>query len=418
MKRMLSWAALGLVMAAPVTLRLVAWAIPTRTELSPEAVASGKTLFTHEFLPNDPLCAGGDGIGPVFNAKSCVACHHQGGAGGGGGVDANVITFLAVNGRETRGGMIHKHATSPEYHERYVDIAPSLPDHTADQPLKEGELVERGRGRRFLRGSAIITERNTPALFGARLIDEQPDRVFFAMAREQRLRHGAHSDQLHASVGRMLVLADGRVGKFGWRAQTASLFDFVQGACANELGLSNPGAAQPVSMRKANPIPKGFDLTNHQCREMTQFIASLDPPVQRLPKKEIERADVEVGRRHFAAVGCAECHVPNFGSIAGIYSDLLLHRMGQDFEISGEYYPSSGSPQVAGTTARPDEWRTPPLWGVADSAPYLHDGRAKTLDEAIRMHGGQAGRAASAYASLGVNGQRQIVAFLQSLKAP
>src|SRR5262245_59501110 len=124
---------------------------------------------------------------------------------------------------------------------------------------------------------------------------------------------------------------------------------------------------------------------------MTEFIASLDRPGSRLPQNEPARERVVLGERVFTKIGCAECHTPNLGSIEGIYSDLLLHRMGRDLQSASAYYeprpPDNNRPGTPGDVARPDEWRTPPLWGVADSAPYLHDGRAATLEEAITLHG-------------------------------
>ena len=94
------------------------------------------------------------------------------------------------------------------------------------------------------------------------------------------------------------------------------------------------------------------------------------------------------GRRLFAEVGCASCHTPSLGEVRGIYSDLLLHDMGQTLSDSGEYYGIDGPDSPGGPS--PGEWRTPPLWGFRDSGPYLHDGRAQTLEEAVALHGGQA----------------------------
>src|SRR5262249_46767678 len=127
------------------------------------------------------------------------------------------------------------------------------------------------------------------------------------------------------------------------------------------------------------------------------------------------------GKKLFTAVGCADCHTPNLGPAEGIYSDLLLHRMGQDLEGGGSY---NDPPPVPIPDSSPDgsphpgEWRTPPLWGVADSGPYLHDGRAATLKEAIRLHGGQGARAARRFDTLSAADQDRLVAFLRTLRAP
>jgi CxxC motif-containing protein (DUF1111 family) len=262
---------------------------------------------------------------------------------------------------------------------------------------------------------------NPPALHGAGLIDALPERTLIAAERVQRLKWGnAPAGKDEHPVGRVARLPGGRVGKFGWKAQTASLTEFVQAACANELGLGNPNQPQPRPLGRPNYVPRGLDLTQEQCDQITAFVGSLDKPAERVPDAPRERLDVAAGKRLFSSVGCADCHVPDLGGVEGIYSDLLLHRMGQEMVGTGAYYevvvpvpdsdPSSG-PQ-------PSEWRTPPLWGVADSAPYLHDGRAATLEEAIRMHGGQGKRAAERFTAARAVEQKQLVAFLKSLRAP
>ena len=129
----------------------------------------------------------------------------------------------------------------------------------------------------------------------------------------------------------------------------------------------------------------------------------------------------------FESIGCATCHAPKLGVVRGLYSDLLLHDMGESSSDSATYYgapvapPSSGDvaearsrPRRSGMAA-PTEWRTPPLWGVADSAPYLHDGRANTLDDAIRRHDGEAAKTQTRYTRLASSDRKALLAFLNSL---
>ncbi len=122
------------------------------------------------------------------------------------------------------------------------------------------------------------------------------------------------------------------------------------------------------------------------------------------------------GRRLFDEVGCASCHAPSLGDVRGIYSDLLLHEMGQALSDSGEYYGSEDPNSPGGPS--PGEWRTPPLWGYRDSGPYLHDGRAETLEEVVALHGGQGTSAAQAFFALTPEKRSSIEAFLKSLVAP
>ena len=165
-----------------------------------------------------------------------------------------------------------------------------------------------------------------------------------------------------------------------------------------------------------------LDLTQDQCDQLTAFCALLPRPVSRLPEAAAWRDQALAGQKLFGTLGCAECHTPSLGEIDGLYSDLLLHRMGQDLVGGGSYndpprppLPDDPSPS---DPPSPGEWRTPPLWGVADSAPYLHDGRAPTLHEAIVMHGGQGAKSAQRFQRLRSKEQVQVIEFLNTLKAP
>jgi CxxC motif-containing protein (DUF1111 family) len=360
----------------------------------------GSVLFTHEWQPNDPLCPNGDGLGPVFNATSCAACHHQGGTGGSGGLEHNVTAFTdRSDAQRPREGVVHAHGVPDR--ETLRDVHKSLPPLTSPT-LKQ--LAALG----FPRG-VHVSQRNTPALFGAGLIDAIPQRVILEGAQAQQGRGG--------TAGRALLLADRRVGRFGWKAQAADLSDFVQAACANELGLGNPGHPQPTPLSAGPPSrPPGLDLSQYQCDQLTAFCASLPRPVLRVPGDDSVRLRAGEGQKLFETTGCAACHTPKLGAVDGLYSDLLLHDMGEG-SAGGGSYGGTGGPGT-GDGPSPGEWRTPPLWGVADSAPYLHDGRAATLEEAIRLHGGQGQGAARAFGALPGNQKASLIAFLQTLHAP
>src|SRR5262249_19943231 len=234
----------------------------------------------------------------------------------------------ASSGEPARQGVIHAHATHPSLQETLSLVDPSLP--AISQPRLNQLIVLRGDGRQCVSMPANVqfSQRNTPALFGSKLIDEVPDRVLIAQERREQMRWGvANAVDETRPVGRVARLSDRRIGKFGWKGQSASLSDFVQAACANELGLGNPGQAQPRSLAKPSHEPAGLDLTQEQCDQIAAFCASLSRPIERF-KEELTNA--EAGKRTFTRLGCADCHAPNLGSIEGLYSDLLLHRMGKD----------------------------------------------------------------------------------------
>lgn len=403
---------------APAGFRMLTWRSPRHADVDADMARAGQILFDHKWKAKDPLANGGDGLGPVFNDVSCQACHNQGGPGGAGDLTHNVTTFIIQRKGEekAREGVVHLSAVKGQPEELLSDLHPDLPRSPRIDLTRLTNIPGRHCNVIPFPEGIHISQRNTPALFGAKLIDEIPERDIIANERKERLKWGlAPSDNEVAPVGRAHRLADGRIGRFGWKAQTASLSDFVQNACANELGLSNPGHPQPTPLNKPKYQQVGMDLTLDQCNQLTAFVASLPRP------KEVDAdASAHDGKKVFANIGCANCHTPDLGSVPGIYSDLLLHRMGQPLQGGGSY----GQPPPEDPNSKPhdgplaDEWRTPPLWGVADSAPYMHDGRAKTLAEAIQFHGGQAASSAHLFTQLPVAERAELIAFLKSLRAP
>ena len=400
------------------------WAMrPGPKTVTAEAAAQGGELFKHEWTANDPL-TGGDGIGPVFNARSCVECHSQGGPGGGGPVSKNVTVYGFVGDPHglPLSGVVHLKSVKPEFQETLSLLRPGLPK-APSIPL--AELVDKTRPRPT---DIVITQRNTPPLFGDGLIDVISDDALIAHQREHSTAarivglNGAKDSKVK---GRIARLADGRVGRFGWKLEFASLNDFVKAACANELGLSNPGRPQATPLGKLSYKPSGTDLTDAQCILMTDYIRGLPAPVQVIPNDPNEADLVKRGETLFNEVGCADCHSKNMGPVNNVYSDMLLHDMGVELESSTGYYGSIiPQPTVANDKfavseqPTPGEWRTAPLWGVADSGPYLHDGRAQSLEEAIEAHGGEAIDISATFKKMAQQDRQAIVAFLKTMKAP
>lgn len=229
------------------------------------------------------------------------------------------------------------------------------------------------------------------------------------------------------TAGRVSRLANKQVGRFGWHANVASLREFTLTACAVELGLTVPDharAADPLQLDQRSP---GLNLSAEQCDALLSYIAQLPRPIE---AKNPHSNVVTRGRKVFGRIGCTDCHRPDLGGVTGLYSDLLLHNMGPD--LKGTSY----SALLEGRGTLPDDttpgrtitfqetrmedlfWRTPPLWGVASSAPYLHDGRAATLSDAIRLHGGQGRLSAKEFSRLSDADETALLTFLGTLVAP
>lgn len=438
------------------------WIASSAAAAEPAAAdqALGRELFARTWAAGDPRCHGGDGLGPVYNATSCLACHNQGGPGGAGPADANVnlvtpapiavdspivdgnlpgirigqgdgmsvgrgaSSGLVIGGsqpdrnalvrrhpsfRDGRTVVLHHFSVEPKYAAWWTEflgydpVAEQADRARFDALARNLKRATTKLGATFLPGQLMLTQRNPTPLFGLGLIDALPDSALAAAARRQP----------PAIRGRTGRAADGKVGRFGWKAQVATLREFVLQTCAGELGLEVPGHHQGRSPLDPDATAKGLDMTPEECDALTSYVRGLPAPSALDPQSS---PDVAAGRRLFSSVGCTGCHTSTLGGIAGIYSDLLLHDLGRLLDDSGAYYDPT-APDDA-DAAQGTEWRTPPLWGFRDSAPYLHDGRADTLTDAVRFHRGQAEDSARRFFKLPTSGRRQVEEFLNSLIAP
>lgn len=389
-------------------------------------VMLGKALFQRDWSIGDPLSPSGDGLGPMRNARSCAECHKQGGLGGGGPVTNNVDiltpaprsalnraglgalhpAFLA-SGDIPRNIVVHRLGNNPAYlaqRERLLRQADyAAQDESGQHPTRIS--YEPARRLTFAAGLELFhTQRNTPALFGAGLINRIPPAAIHLAARRQAAMKGP----IHGSVPKV----GKKVGRFGWRGQTVSLNDFVVAACANELGLSSKDNLQAINPQRPKDKPAGLDLNALQTRSLTAFVSSLPAPRRLIPSDPQQRQAAQRGEKLFGKLGCAICHQPRMAHVAGLYSDMLLHDMGERLADSiATYYGSSNSGSRL-------HWRTPPLWGVRDSAPYMHDGRAATLAEAILLHGGEADAIRLQFLAMSLEDRLALIAFLNTLAAP
>lgn len=383
-------------------------------------IAQGRELFEHEWTPNDPM-AHGDGLGPVFNAKSCATCHFQGGLGGGGNNEHNAVGFEI----QPRPGDLNFHTGT--IHNFSIDPA------QLESRSQVRELFPMIRGRTFQSGSPNcpttttipdfdplqIQPVQTTALFGAGWVDLISDRAIIKNYQRRGMKEAIEELALKfdgVPVGRIRQVSGG-VGKFGWKGQFARLEDFVAAACANELGLGTPSSTQARPLtgpeRAAEP-----DLDHKQFRALVSFVKTLPRPIETDADSSLDH-----GKELFLEVGCAVCHVPNMGGVKGVYSDFLLYTI-EDPPPPGGRNEYSEPPAILNLPSRPDddpkpsEWKTPALWGVADSAPYLHDGSAPTLQAAIARHKGDAKGVTKRYEALSTVDQAAVIAFLNTLKAP
>lgn len=425
----------------------------------------GEAIFRHNWARPETwdrpetTGKGGDGLGPVFNDVSCVACHSLGGVGGAGdnGHNIQLLSLMVARAKTSvqritllkRARTIHPQLTLENPTVMLHKFGFGVADETYDYDSWREAVVQTARksharldrqreGQTFHDVPLRVSERSTPALWGAGIIDR------LRRTNGETIRFEISAAQIAGAngvSGRTPRTPEGRSGWFGWRGQVAHLPEFVTGACANELGLAVSGHPQPDSPRDGiarKPARRAIDLTDAEVSALERFVATLPRPQQVLPDDPRDREAIAAGENIFAEVGCSECHVRDVGLAKAVFSDFLLHDMGDSLADPVTAFPDiptipprSRSNYLGGSPRTPSprdfrgepvrlthEWRTPPLWGVADSPPYLHDGRAETLDEAIREHDGEARRAADAYRALSEIRRQRLLTFLGTLRAP
>jgi CxxC motif-containing protein (DUF1111 family) len=235
----------------------------------------------------------------------------------------------------------------------------------------------------------VVSQRDAMSLRGAGLLDTIAlGDVLANMATEPG-----------AVRGRPNVLADGRMGKFGWKADIPTLVEFMAEAFRNELGLTNPlRPRDEVRGCAANQNSPEVDALALQAA--AKFLNTIDPTA---PAATCTSSN---GATLFQSLGCANCHTPMMPGpgarqMLQIYSDLLLHDMGPAL-----------SDQMRQGSAQGNEWRTTPLWKVSERTKFLHDGRAMTLTDAILAHAGQGQASRDAFTALDSASKQSLLAFL------
>ena len=213
-------------------------------------------------------------------------------------------------------------------------------------------------------------------------------------------------------TGRAHMLDDGRVGRLGWKAQVPDSSEFVGDAMAAEIGLTLPAAAGvSFAITADNDGTPDPELSMQQTADISFFLSMLAGP----PRQPIPPADAAVvaqGDALFTTLGCDKCHIRSlpaaidgfFAFPVPLFSDLLLH----------EILPA-GTAGIEDGAASQLEFRTPPLWGLSQTAPYWHDGSEDGIDGAIRNHDGEALTIRQAYEALSLPEREAVTKFLGTL---
>jgi CxxC motif-containing protein (DUF1111 family) len=334
-----------------------------------------------------------EGLGPVFNEASCATCHTNPVGG--------------TNGRlETRFGSLNHGVFDP-----LANLGGSLlQDHGIGAVTVNGAYTYDPETVPTI--ANVVARRITTPLFGLGLVDAVPDAELIQLARHEAAitpgTAGRVSMVTEIKTGQM------RVGRFGFKAQVPTLHQFSGDAYLNEMGVTSPEFPNEncpqgdCSALAHNPMPTMND-DGSSITAFEDFMKMLAPP----PRGALS-PQVVAGSGVFALIGCGSCHtralVTGGSPIAALsnkvfepFSDFLVHDMG------------SLGDGIVQNTVQGREIRTTPLWGVGTRPMYLHDGRAATIDDAIRAHDGQGRAARNRYVGLSSQARQSLLAFLNTI---
>ena len=430
---------------------------------------AGKALANQPWVKAPTITTARDGLGPIYNARTCLSCHIKGGKGfipadnktpltstlvrlsllpsfstltkeeqataikKSGNIDHPVYgdqiqsqsISLAHQLRHSQKTGTLKHDVAPEayIHINWIEKKFIYPDQHK-VTLRAPELDFQYLGYGPLNEGTVFSLRVAPMIQGMGLISLIPEQDILALSDE-------HGEKQNGISGRPNQVWDVEkqttvMGRFGLKANKPTLNMIVAGAFANDLGISNPLAPnqpcttlQPSCSNITNGNNEnGFELP----ADLLQLVVNFNRDLAPVERRNSHDKNVLVGRELFYQTGCHQCHNPRFTTqkssesthlseqVIWPYSDFLLHDMGPDLADGRADFLATGN-----------EWRTPPLWGVGllsqvnGMTTLLHDGRARSVEEAILWHGGEAGLAKNSFIQLEKQDRERLIAFVNSL---
>ncbi len=402
------------------------------TALSAQALdkldlAIGKALFDRAWVEAPASTKADDGLGPLYDARSCASCHPRDGR-----------AAMVVNGKgelEGRGAVLvlgqPGGGGDPVYGRRLqIDAIPSLrPEGILAvrwEPLPDGRTrpvpapTDLGYGP--LNAATGVSLRIAPDLRGRGLLEQVPDAAILAIAAEQ-----AKGTDGVKGTARRVVLPNGipTLGRYGWKANQPSIEAQTAEAFFLDMGLSTPLHPEPwgdctEAQAACRNAPHGIEaegeleIPSSILDRVVAYVAALPvPPAGRDTQGTAQGAVQErQGTALFASTGCAVCHRPSLptkdGGTAPLFTDLLLHDMGPGL---ADTLPDPG--------ASPTQWRTAPLAGLSDALArktgLLHDGRAAGVAEAISWHDGEARAAVQRFNGLSAAQKAALIAYVSRL---
>ncbi len=395
----------------------------------------GNSFFNQNWIIAPASVEARDGLGPLFNARSCSACHFKDGRGrppaDGEPLDTMILR-ISVPGVDQHGGPKPDPVYGDQVQGQAIRGLPREADVFVDYSevtgrFADGEpfslraptyrIVNPGYGPLF--PTLLTSPRVSPSIIGLGLLEAVPEATLRRMADPGDSDGDGISGRLNSvwnhATGRMAV------GRFGWKAEQPSVLQQTAAAFVGDIGITSslfPRENHTADETALVTSPSGGnpEVSDAIFQAVVLYARSLGVPAARVD----DGAQSGRGRDLFASARCTACHTPVLETAASEpefahqtirpYTDLLLHDLGDDLGDGRPAFDASGT-----------EWRTPPLWGlglipkVNGHTFLLHDGRARNITEAILWHGGEARRSRERFLSMSKLDRAALIAFLESL---
>ena len=391
---------------------------------------SGNSFFNQGWVEAPASTESRDGLGPLFNARTCSGCHFRDGKAeppeAGEGPFVGLLLRVSVPGEEgpvsdpVYGAQLQDQA-NPEVP---VEVLPTVNWIATDGLFADGESYE------LIHPEFEFSEWSygapaSDAMFSARIAPHMIGIGLLEAISESRLEEMADPDDSDGDgiSGRIQRVGELELpGRFGWKGEASSVSGQVADAFSNDMGLTSSllphDDCTEAQVACLDAVDGGDPEVDDSIFErVVLYSRAIAVPARR----NAEDGDVRRGKTLFHEVGCASCHVPSHTTgeaaieeledqLIWPYTDLLLHDMGPGLADGRPVGLASGS-----------EWKTPPLWGlglvedVGGHTRFLHDGRARSLEEAVLWHGGEAQNAKESYENLPRDHRSLLLAFLEDL---
>ncbi len=395
----------------------------------------GRSFFTIPWVESPSATTARDGLGPLFNSNTCVSCHPRNGRGTlynkKGNIARSLVVRLSVPSSNSKADQetLAKAGFIPEptygaqvsingVHGIKFEAKPKIVYQEKKVKLSDGEvvtllkpnysLINKNYGE--LAKNTALTFRIAPSLNGLGLLEQISNEDILANADEfDKNKDGisGKANWVYSPLSQNIEL-----GKYTWKASSATIIEQIAGAANNDMGLTtrlfqNENCTK--TQIKCLEAPKSrdkIDITDMRLGAIDFYIKNIKT------YKAKESKSFKEGLTIFENIGCVKCHSNNFNTNLGVkispYTDLLLHDMGDELSDGRSEFKASKN-----------EWRTAPLWGLAlhekitaKKPRLLHDGRARNFQEAILWHGGEAQNVKVAYMNLSKKERKKLLKFL------